>query len=66
MRCTGPIERTVATRTVGTESSLVLALGGPDLGDQNKAELGTHRTCVHYSFTEIGASPRDAGLVLKI
>ena len=43
----------VATRAVCAETSLVLVSDGPDLGDQDKAGLGTDRMCPHYFFTEL-------------
>ena len=43
-------ERIVATRTVCAESSLVLVSGRPDLGDKNKAALGSQGALSHYSF----------------
>ena len=32
---------------------------------KNKAVLSTHGTCGHISFTDIGASCQDIGLMLK-
>ena len=71
VRNTGPIERTVATRTVCAyrtvlyvlyctvyaESSLVLVSGGPDLGDKSKAALGTHSVTALPCYANIRASP---------
>ena len=75
VRYTGPIERKVATgtRTMCAESTLALVSGGPDLGDENLAALGTHATAtvmmmvrVLMILSGIGASDRYTALMLKI
>ena len=59
-------ERIVATRTVCAESSLYLVLGRPDLGEKNKAALGSQGTLSLNSFYRAGASRLSAALMLEI
>jgi len=63
---TGSIERTVVTRTVCAEGSLVLVSEVGSIGDKNQAALGTHGTCGHCSFYRAGVSPQSTALTLKI
>jgi len=58
-------ERIVATRTVCAKGSLVLVSGRPDLGDKNKAALGSQGALSHYSFYRAGASRQSTALMLK-
>ena len=58
-------EGIVATRTVCAEGSLDLVSGRPDLGDKNKAALGSQGMLSHYSFYRAGASRQSTALMLK-
>ena len=65
LRCQNLLERHVAKCTVCAKSSLALLRGEEPAAEKNKAALGTHDTCDHFSLREIGASHRFTALMLK-